>query len=103
MKIIDLNDKNFEDLVSDGKVVVDFWAPWCGPCKKLAGDLEELSEELKEQYTFYKVNVDEQCKIASRFNIRSLPTLLLFQNGKNKGEKIGLVSKQKIKDWLFSY
>lgn len=100
MTVQELNDAKFENMVSTGKVVIDFWAPWCVPCKQLAPILEELSENLKNQYTFYKVNIDENHNLATKFNIRSLPTLLLFQDGEKKGEQIGSVSKKTIKDWL---
>ena len=101
MTVQELNDAKFEEAVSAKKVVVDFWAPWCGPCKQIAPILKELSDKLSGDYSFYKVNIDENPDNASKYQIRSIPTLLLFKNGKVVTERlIGFVKKQKIEDWL---
>ncbi len=81
-------------------VVVDFWAEWCGPCKMIGPSLEEIAEELKGQVTIAKLNVDENPGIAGAFGIRSIPTLLLFKNGKMTSSKIGAAPKGELKRWI---
>lgn len=87
-----------EELNSEEKVLVDFWAPWCGPCKMLSGTLEQIQKETNIKIV--KVNVDDESELASIYNIRSLPTLILFKNGEMVNQIVGAVSKNKILEIL---
>lgn len=93
--IITLNEQTFKDTISgsDVPVLVDFWAPWCGPCKAIAPILEELSTELDGKVQISKVNVDENGSIAAEYNIRAIPTLLLFKGGQLADQYVGMVGK----------
>jgi thioredoxin 1 len=86
----EITDETFEAdvLQADGPVVVDFWAPWCGPCRAVAPILEQLAEE-HEQITFAKVNIDEHPGYASRYGVLSIPTVILFENGEPQETVIG--------------
>jgi thioredoxin 1 len=99
--VTEINDSNFENevLKSDKPVVVDFWAPWCGPCRIIGPRIEELSLEL-QNLKFCKLNVDENQSTSEKYNIRSIPTLLIFKNGKNVGQIIGAMSKDFLKEKL---
>lgn len=99
MAIIELNNENFENetLKSSVPVIVDFWADWCGPCKRLSPIVEQLSEEISD-VKFCKVNIDEQPDLASRFHIMSIPTLIAFKDGKVHNTSVGLVSKSEIQN-----
>ncbi|MDK8482900.1 thioredoxin [Corynebacterium sp. MSK105] len=81
---------------SDKPVVVDFWAEWCGPCKKLSPILEEVAEELEGQVTIAKVNVDEERNLGAMFQIMSIPNVLIFNHGEKVDEFVGLRSKDDI-------
>ena len=98
----ELNDTNFdaEVLQCDLPVLVDFWAPWCGPCRAIAPVIEELSQELTGQVKVAKMNVDESSKTTSRFCIRAIPTLILFKNGEVVEQLTGAVSKSSIKEMI---
>lgn len=97
--ITTLNEQNFKDTISSAAVpvLVDFWAPWCGPCKAIAPILEELSGELDGKVQIKKVNVDENSAIAAEYNIRAIPTLLLFKNGSLADQFVGMVGKDDLK------
>lgn len=84
---------NFNDTVSQGVSLLDFWAPWCGPCKMQLPIVEELSEEMKGKATIAKVNVDEEPELASQFGVMSIPTLILFKDGQPVDKLVGLQSK----------
>jgi thioredoxin 1 len=92
-KLLDLTEKNFEATVASGTVLVDFWAPWCGPCRMQTPILTELADEIGGQAVIAKVNVDEAPTLAARFGVRSIPTLILFRDGKAAQQWIGLQQK----------
>jgi len=93
---LELNAQNFADTVKNNDVVVvDFWAPWCGPCRMIAPIIEELSEEYKDKGVVVgKVNTDEAPEIAGQFGIRSIPTVIFFKNGEAVDAMIGAAPKQ---------
>lgn len=97
-----ITDESFdkEVLNSDLPVVVDFWAEWCGPCKMLAPIIEEISKELDGKVKIFKMNIDENPEIPSKYGIRSIPTIMLFKNGKQVDTIIGVKQKIFLLEWI---
>jgi thioredoxin 1 len=104
-QVIHIQGSNWKTDVMDSTlpVLVDFWAEWCGPCKMIAPVLDELSAEMAGQLKIAKVNVDENRDLAAQFNIRSIPSLLVFKGGQVKGQMVGAMNKTQLKDRLASY
>ena len=102
MSILKVEDKNFKEKVldADKPVLCDFWAEWCGPCKQISPILSELAEDYKEKILVAKVNIDENPEVPSNYGIMSIPTLILFKDGKSVSSQIGLVEKNSLSKWL---
>jgi thioredoxin 1 len=96
MAIVHGTDQSFSSEISDGLVLVDFWAPWCGPCKMIAPVLEELDSEMSDSVKIVKVDVDENQETASNFGIMSIPTLVLFKDGQPVDKVVGFQPKEAL-------
>jgi len=101
-KYIELTSENFEATVKEGVSLVDFWAPWCGPCRMIAPVIEELAEEFEGKANICKVNTDEQQELAMQFAVRSIPTIVFMKDGEIVDQMIGAASKQAFADKLNS-
>jgi thioredoxin 1 len=104
MSTTKVTDDSFEsDVLGASKpVLVDFWAEWCGPCKQIAPALEEIATELGEKVTVAKINIDENPATPQKFNVRGIPTLMLFKDGELAATKVGALPKSKLFEWVES-
>lgn len=102
MKIID--EKEFDEVTKQGVVLIDFFATWCGPCRMMADILEDVSKEIDERVQIYKVDVDQNENLARRFGIMSIPTLMVFKDGKDVEKHVGVWTfedcKRKVEKYL---
>ncbi len=100
--IIEIDDDSFEEkiLKSDKPVMVDFWAPWCGPCKAIAPTVDALEKEYGNDMTFAKVNVDENPICPSKYGVQAIPTLIFFKNGEIVDQITGMVAKEKLEETI---
>ncbi len=92
-KYVELTKSNFDSTVASGVTMVDFWAPWCGPCRMIAPVVEELAEDYDGRATIAKVNTDEEQELAVKYGIRSIPAILFFKNGQVVDQMVGAASK----------
>ena len=102
MATVSVTDDNFdtEVLKSTKPIVVDFWAEWCGPCKQIGPTLEEISNEMKDQVTIAKHNIDNEPNTPTKYGVRGIPTMLLFSGGELKATKVGATPKSDIVAWI---
>lgn len=96
--MIKLDKENFDEIIKEGRVLVDFYADWCGPCRMLAPVLEEISNE--NIIKIVKVNVDNHEDIARRYGVMSIPTLVLFENGKEQKRNTGFIPREAVEDFI---
>ena len=99
---VELNESNFDHHISksDLPIVVDFWAPWCAPCRSMAPSFADAAHQMEPQYRFVKVDTEQAQNIAARFNIRSIPTLAIFRNGKEIARQAGAMDTGNIMRWV---
>jgi len=104
MSTHNINDNNFEEEINNSQlpVLIDCWAEWCGPCKQIGPILEEIAESKKDILKIFKLNVDENPQIPQKFNVRGIPTLLFFKDGKLLDTKVGSLPKKELETWLNS-
>ena len=102
MATVSVTDENFdtEVLKSDKPIVVDFWAEWCGPCKQIGPTLEEISNEMANEITIAKHNIDNEPNTPTKYGVRGIPTMLLFKGGELKATKVGATTKSNIVSWI---
>jgi thioredoxin 1 len=98
--LVNLNKESFEKVITDKDktLIIDFWAPWCGPCKALTPVLEEISAEMSDKVGVYKVNVDDNTDLAQEHGVQSIPTMLIFKNGSLSETIVGLKTKDELID-----
>lgn len=96
MAIAEVNDNTFQDEIATGTVLVDFWAPWCGPCKMIAPVLEEIDREIGDKLNIRKLNVDHNPNVTQQFGVMSIPTLMLFRNGQAVETFVGYQPKDNL-------
>ncbi|MDR2151692.1 MAG: thioredoxin [Helicobacteraceae bacterium] len=97
---VEITTETFDEAIKEGVSLVDFWAPWCGPCRMVAPTVEDLAKAYEGKVSVCKVNVDENQELASRFGVRSIPTILFFKNGAQVDSVVGLQPKQKFEEKL---
>ncbi len=102
MSTTKVTDDSFEAdvLNADKPVIVDFWAEWCGPCKQIAPALDDLAADLGDKITVAKVNIDENPQTPQKYNVRGIPTLILFKDGQPASTKVGSLPKSKLYEWV---
>ena len=102
MAIINVTDDSFDNdvLKASGAVLVDFWAPWCGPCKQIAPLLKEVAEEMGDKITIAKIDIDDNPNTPGKYGVRGIPTLSIFKDGNVQGTKVGAVNKGKLVDFI---
>ena len=100
-----ITDSNFDEKINNSQlpILVDFWAEWCGPCKQIGPILEEIGEAKKDKLKIFKLNVDENPEIPQKYNVRGIPTLMLFKEGKLIDTKVGSLPKSALNDWINSF
>ena len=101
-KYIELSSENFDATVSEGVALVDFWAPWCGPCRMISPVIEELAAEFDGKAKICKVNTDEQQELSMKFGVRSIPTIIFMKDGEIVDTMVGAASKQAFADKINS-
>jgi thioredoxin 1 len=100
--IINVTDDSFENdvLKASGAVLVDFWAPWCGPCKQIAPILTEIAADMGDKITIAKIDIDDNPNTPGKYGVRGIPTLMVFSDGNVQGTKVGAVTKGKLVDFI---
>ena len=100
---LEITDNNFKEILAEGSpVVIDFWAPWCGPCRMIAPVIDELAGDFEGKANICKVNIDEEQDLAVKYGIRSIPTIIFMKNGEVVDQLIGATSKQALTDKINS-
>ena len=99
-KVVHLTDDSFDEQTGSGYVMIDFWAEWCGPCKAIGPALEEIADSHAGQITIAKLNIDENPETPQAYNVRGIPTLLIFKSGEMVAEKIGAMPKSALEQWV---
>lgn len=102
MSVITLNKNNFDEEVtkSDKTVLIDFWASWCGPCRMMSPVIDEIAEEMGDSIKVGKINIDEERDLALQYDVMSIPTFIVFKNGKEVNRSVGVQDKEEIKGML---
>ena len=100
--IIHVGDSDFDQSVlkAEGPVLVDYWAEWCGPCKMIDPILRELADEYGDRIKIAKLNIDQNQQVTTRYKIRGIPTLMIFENGEHQGTKVGALTKSALKSFI---